>query len=138
MRAICGGGRYDQLLAASGGPDLPALGFGDGRRGTQRPGAITRSDAAVRDLGRRLVWRRRRRGRTTDDRAVLAVTWLAGRLRAQGLAVEYSFRRQSLSRQLQLAVRHATRDSLSLCNQPNARRRHDDGHPQAISERANK
>src|SRR6185437_3796176 len=25
LRAICGGGRYDTLLAQSGGPDLPAL-----------------------------------------------------------------------------------------------------------------
>ncbi len=30
FRAICGGGRYDDLLAAVGGPDLPALGFGMG------------------------------------------------------------------------------------------------------------
>jgi histidyl-tRNA synthetase len=30
FRAICGGGRYDELLAAVGGPDLPALGFGMG------------------------------------------------------------------------------------------------------------
>jgi histidyl-tRNA synthetase len=30
FRAICGGGRYDQLLKAIGGPDLPALGFGMG------------------------------------------------------------------------------------------------------------
>lgn len=30
FRAICGGGRYDDLLAAIGGPDLPALGFGMG------------------------------------------------------------------------------------------------------------
>ena len=30
FRAICGGGRYDDLLAALGGPDLPALGFGMG------------------------------------------------------------------------------------------------------------
>lgn len=29
-RAICGGGRYDDLLASLGGPDLPALGFGMG------------------------------------------------------------------------------------------------------------
>jgi histidyl-tRNA synthetase len=29
-RAICGGGRYDNLLAALGGVDLPALGFGMG------------------------------------------------------------------------------------------------------------
>jgi histidyl-tRNA synthetase len=30
LRAICGGGRYDSLLAALGGADLPALGFGMG------------------------------------------------------------------------------------------------------------
>jgi histidyl-tRNA synthetase len=30
FRAICGGGRYDTLLAALGGADLPALGFGMG------------------------------------------------------------------------------------------------------------
>jgi histidyl-tRNA synthetase len=30
FRAICGGGRYDRLLKAVGGPDLPALGFGMG------------------------------------------------------------------------------------------------------------
>jgi len=30
LRAICGGGRYDNLLAQLGGVDLPALGFGMG------------------------------------------------------------------------------------------------------------
>jgi histidyl-tRNA synthetase len=30
LRAICGGGRYDDLLKAIGGTDLPALGFGMG------------------------------------------------------------------------------------------------------------
>lgn len=30
LRAICGGGRYDDLLKALGGVDLPALGFGMG------------------------------------------------------------------------------------------------------------
>jgi len=30
LRAICGGGRYDDLLASLGGKDLPALGFGMG------------------------------------------------------------------------------------------------------------
>ena len=29
-RAICGGGRYDELIASLGGPDMPALGFGMG------------------------------------------------------------------------------------------------------------
>lgn len=30
LRAICGGGRYDQLLSTFGGPDTPACGFGFG------------------------------------------------------------------------------------------------------------
>src|SRR6185436_7684474 len=30
LRAICGGGRYDGLLKALGGVDLPAVGFGMG------------------------------------------------------------------------------------------------------------
>ncbi len=30
LRAICGGGRYDDLLASLGGPDVPATGFGMG------------------------------------------------------------------------------------------------------------
>src|SRR5258706_5691040 len=30
LRAICGGGRYDYLLARIGGRDLPRLGFGVG------------------------------------------------------------------------------------------------------------
>ena len=30
LRAVCGGGRYDNLIASLGGPDIPALGFGMG------------------------------------------------------------------------------------------------------------
>jgi histidyl-tRNA synthetase len=30
LRAICGGGRYDNLVASLGGPDIPAVGFGMG------------------------------------------------------------------------------------------------------------
>ena len=30
LRAVAGGGRYDELIGALGGPDLPALGFGMG------------------------------------------------------------------------------------------------------------
>jgi histidyl-tRNA synthetase len=30
LRAICGGGRYDDLIASLGGPDMPAVGFGMG------------------------------------------------------------------------------------------------------------
>ncbi len=30
LRAICGGGRYDKLLSAFGGEDVPCAGFGFG------------------------------------------------------------------------------------------------------------
>lgn len=30
LRAVCGGGRYDDLIASLGGPDIPAAGFGMG------------------------------------------------------------------------------------------------------------
>jgi histidyl-tRNA synthetase len=30
LRALCGGGRYDNLLAGLGGPQIPAIGFGMG------------------------------------------------------------------------------------------------------------
>jgi histidyl-tRNA synthetase len=82
FRAICGGGRYDGLLAAIGGPDLPALGFGMGdvvlgellaARGLlpeaapsiqdfvicvtpdERPTGL-RAAHALRDAGRRVAW----------------------------------------------------------------------------------
>ncbi len=45
LRAICGGGRYDRLLSAFGGEDVPMAGFGfgdavraaEGASGFQRP-----------------------------------------------------------------------------------------------------
>lgn len=88
LRAICGGGRYDDLLKALGGVDLPALGFGMGdvvlaellRDRGLVPGAVRRvddyivcvSDAerplalglarALRDGGRRVLYDLRPRG----------------------------------------------------------------------------
>jgi histidyl-tRNA synthetase len=102
MRAICGGGRYDKLLAASGGPDLPALGFGMGdvvlsdlvrARGLMPPFA-TAVDVWVVAGGQEKA----------DEQNLRDVMLLAGRYRQGGLAVEYPFRRQSLSRQLQVAA----------------------------------
>ena len=118
MRAICGGGRYDQLLAASGGPDLPALGFG---MGDVVLSDLVRSRGLMPPFASSLdVWVAAGAGQDADDRAVLAVTWLAGQFRAKGLAVEYSFRRQSLSRQLQLAAGTNARFAV-IVNQPDAR-----------------
>jgi histidyl-tRNA synthetase len=101
MRAICGGGRYDGLLAASGGPDLPALGFG---MGDVVLSDLVRERGLMPVLHRSLdVWVAAGGGDKADEDNVLEVMTLAGRLRREKLAVEYGMRRQSLSRQLESA-----------------------------------
>jgi histidyl-tRNA synthetase len=96
LRAICGGGRYDGLLQALGGVNLPALGFGMGdvvlaellsERGLTPP-AAAEVDVFVAAV-------------TEDD--VPEVLAIAHELRESGLACEYSLGRQPLSRQLKLA-----------------------------------
>ena len=97
LRAICGGGRYDGLLKALGGVDLPALGFGMG-------------DVVLSEL-------LKERGAAPGDRRSLdaflvavsgediaPVLQLAHELRDQGIAVEYGLRAQAIRKQLELAA----------------------------------
>ncbi len=95
LRAICGGGRYDGLLKALGGVDLPALGFGMGdvvlgellrERQVVRPAALDLFLVAV----------------GGDD--VPTVLGLAHELRTRGLAVEYGLRPAAVRKQLELAA----------------------------------
>lgn len=97
LRAICGGGRYDGLLKALSGVDLPALGFGMGdvvlgellkERGIA-PTRGTRLDAFLIPVG-------------GDDLPV--VLQLAHALRDAGLAIEYSLKPQAVRKQLELAA----------------------------------
>jgi histidyl-tRNA synthetase len=96
LRALCGGGRYDELLKSLGGVDLPALGFGMGdvvlaellkERGLApvRDGALDVFVAAV----------------TPED--VPAVLGLAHELRGAGLRAEFALGAMALGRQLKLA-----------------------------------
>ncbi len=96
LRAICGGGRYDNLLAALGGVDQPALGFGMGdvvltellRERGLLPAPPPSADVFVASV-------------TAEDRPhVLA---LAHRLRDAGFRVEYPFGQQALGKQFKLA-----------------------------------
>ena len=97
LRAICGGGRYDDLLKALGGPDLPALGFGMGdvvlgellKEQRVAPKAST-------ELGAFLV------AVSGDDMAT--VLRLAHALRDRGMAVEYGLRHAPIRKQLELAA----------------------------------
>lgn len=107
LRAICGGGRYDNLLRQSGGPDLPALGFGMGdvvlgellRARGQMPAAAPGVD----------VWVAFGDGATVDD-----AMRTAARLRARGRSVEYALGGQQLARQLKAAGAAGAREAVIL------------------------
>jgi histidyl-tRNA synthetase len=97
LRAICGGGRYDNLLKEIAGIDLPCVGFGmgdvvlgellkDQRKATEAPSQLDAFLIAV----------------SGED--VAFVLALAHQLRDRGLAVEYALRHAPIRKQLELAV----------------------------------
>jgi histidyl-tRNA synthetase len=107
LRAICGGGRYDDLLAAVGGAALPAVGFGMG-------------DVVIAEL-------LRARGllpayAPAVDYFIAAWTEaeeplqrrIAARLRAGGASVLYGLKRAGLSRQLKDADARGARRVIIL------------------------
>ncbi len=102
LRAICGGGRYDGLLLALGGVDLPAVGFGMGDvvlgHLIRERGSATLPD---RRLDAFLV------AVTAED--VAPVLRLAHTLRDLGLGVEFALRHQSMGKQLKLAAARPAR-----------------------------
>jgi histidyl-tRNA synthetase len=96
LRAICGGGRYDNLLAALGGVDLPALGFG---MGDVVLGELLRDRGPV--DGQRSTVDVFVAGVTPDDE--IGVLGLVHELRDADLSVEFALGRQSLGKQFKLA-----------------------------------
>jgi len=97
LRAICGGGRYDGLLKALGGPDLPALGFG---MGDVVLGELLKerhvAPKASTELGAFLV--------AVSGEDVAPVLKLAHAMRDRGIAVEYGLRHAAVRKQLELAA----------------------------------
>ncbi|MBI4503442.1 MAG: histidine--tRNA ligase [Gemmatimonadetes bacterium] len=97
LRAICGGGRYDGLLKALGGVDLPAVGFG---MGDVVLGELLKSRSAAGEALRRLdaflvaV--------TVEDRPTVLA--LAHALRDRGLSIEFALKEQAVARQLRIAA----------------------------------
>jgi len=96
LRAICGGGRYDSLLGALGGVELPALGFGMGDvvlGELLRARGLTDVPAGEPDF-----WV----AADGEDRAreVMSAATVLRRVRA---SVEYALRPQSLSKQKKAA-----------------------------------
>jgi len=96
FRAICGGGRYDDLLKTIGGVDLPALGFGMGdvvlTELLRARNLLPASDLATE------YWV------AAEEESMLPdVMTVAGKLRARGKSVEYALKSQTLARQLKTA-----------------------------------
>jgi histidyl-tRNA synthetase len=96
LRAICGGGRYDNLLDALGGVTLPAVGFGMGDvvlgELLKEQGLSQASYPSV-DVFLAFV--------SQDD--LRHVLRLAHRLRDESIRVEYAMTPQNLAKQLKLA-----------------------------------
>ena len=96
FRAICGGGRYDNLLKSLGGVDLPALGFG---MGDVVLGELLRarglSDVPI---GEPDFW-----VAAAEDGDLRDVMLAATQLRRAGASVEYALRPQTLSKQRKAA-----------------------------------
>ena len=107
LRAICGGGRYDDLLRVVAGVDLPALGFGMGdvvlRELLTARGKLPET---VQRVEYYLVYV------TPDERE--PILELAHRLREHGRSVEYAFRHQSVGKQLKAAAAAGARKAVIL------------------------
>jgi histidyl-tRNA synthetase len=107
LRAIAGGGRYDNLLKQVSGVDLPALGFGMG-------------DVVLKELlSDRGLLPDARPGLdyylvavTEDERP--AILGLAHRLRETGHSVEYALKHQGVGRQLKNAAALGARASIVI------------------------
>jgi histidyl-tRNA synthetase len=111
FRAICGGGRYDNLLASLGGPDLPALGFGMGDvvlTELLRARGLLRAPTVGLDY-----WVAGEDGVPLED-----IMRKAAELRASNHSVEYSLRGQSLAKQLKAAKALGAREIIVLPAQP--------------------
>jgi histidyl-tRNA synthetase len=114
LRAICGGGRYDDLLERVGGVPLPALGFGMGDvvigellkargRAPQPPPTVDVFLVAV----------------TADDRPAMLA--LAHRLRDEDIRLEYSLTSERVPKQLKLADSRSARLAVVLGPEERAR-----------------
>ncbi|MFW6193610.1 MAG: histidine--tRNA ligase [Gemmatimonadota bacterium] len=107
LRAVCGGGRYDDLLASLGGVDLPALGFGMGdvvlAELLRDRGLAPEPDAGLDDF---VVV-------VSEEQRSLALE-LVHALRERGRSVGFDYRARSVGRQFGAADQAGARRAILL------------------------
>jgi histidyl-tRNA synthetase len=109
FRAICGGGRYDNLLASLGGADMPALGFG---MGDVVLGELLRAKGLMKPADSAPdVWLA-----GEEEVPLEHVMRAAAERRAAGQAVEYALRPQTLNKQKKAAQASGAREFVTLSN----------------------
>jgi histidyl-tRNA synthetase len=107
FRAIAGGGRYDNLLASLGGTDMPALGFG---MGDVVLGELLRAKGLMKPADSAPdVWLA-----GEDDVPLERVMSAAAERRAEGQAVEYALRPQTLNKQKKAAQASGAKEFVIL------------------------
>jgi histidyl-tRNA synthetase len=94
LRAICGGGRYDQLLGSMGGPDIPALGFG--------MGDVVLTEL-LRDRGLNVTVDSPDFWVAGEEQQEADVVRTSAALRRAGASVEYALRKQQIGKQKKAA-----------------------------------
>jgi histidyl-tRNA synthetase len=107
LRAICGGGRYDNLLETLGGVDLPALGFG---MGDVVLGDLLRARGLIPEVAAQTdFWI------AGDDESLLpSVMQVAAKIRRRDRSAEYALKPQQLSRQLKAASSAGARNAVII------------------------
>jgi len=96
MRAICGGGRYNNLLKEFSGVDLPACGFG---MGDVVLGEILADKGIIPEYRKNIDYYL---VRISDDELELMLK-VARSLRSKGLSIEYSYSLQPVKKQMSKA-----------------------------------
>lgn len=111
--AVCGGGRYDNLIAELGGPPLGAVGFAVGLEATIAALAAVGSEGSAAKVGPEpagldayVV--------SACEEARLPGLRLAQRLRLEGLSVDLDYEGRSLKAQMRSAHRRGARYALIL------------------------
>ena len=106
LRAVAGGGRYDNLLEVLGGPKVGATGFG---MGDVVLGILLEEKGKIPDdvLARRVDFFVIDGGEGMFPKVLEVV----GALRRKGLAAEYSYKRQNIGKQLKAANRCQARQA---------------------------